>query len=469
MQTVFSHVIRKRYSQEYENIATDALAYILESSEAARAGMTGLLRGLVAEMPDLRFVTQQSEGAIRPDMWGYDDHSVPRVYVESKFWAGLTDNQPVSYLRQLATYGPSTVLLMIVPDARKETVWRELGHRLQDAGIPVGDGEIACGAVAHAVATDLGPTLALATWSSVLSNLSDHLGDDPAAKSDLSQLRALCDTADTDAFVPMSPEELSDQRTPALILDLNAVWQAVVEVAITKGVLHVGKLMPSASPERIGRYAQFSGPTGVGIWIGLHFRLWRKFGGTPLWMVFTTTPFGQAYDVKPILDPWAAREGVCCVLEKGELVIALDIPPGEEKDQVVRSIVDRLRAIAPLLQVLDPSSDLVDDPEPPALPDDLRDFVDACAWTYASTTPEWPHEYIVRNRVDDALFVRLVQHVRAHGYVGSFYTTPITYYDDRGRVYWTMGAPIDETIIINRCLVEDSYAYREAHGTLPGA
>ena len=37
MQTVFSHVIRKRYSQEYENIATDALAYILESSEAARA------------------------------------------------------------------------------------------------------------------------------------------------------------------------------------------------------------------------------------------------------------------------------------------------------------------------------------------------------------------------------------------------------------------------------------------------
>lgn len=101
MQTVFSHIIQKRFSQVNEDVATDALAYVLESSEAARRGMMMLLRGLVPEMPPLRFVTQRTKAAIRPDMWGLSELE-PRVFVENKFWAGLTDNQPVSYLKQLA-------------------------------------------------------------------------------------------------------------------------------------------------------------------------------------------------------------------------------------------------------------------------------------------------------------------------------------------------------------------------------
>jgi hypothetical protein len=34
-------------------------------------------------------------------------------------------------------------------------------------------------------------------------------------------------------------------------------------------------------------------------------------------------------------------------------------------------------------------------------------------------------------------------------------------------VYWTMGAPIDETIIVNRCTEEQTYEYRLRNGTLP--
>jgi hypothetical protein len=81
--------------------------------------------------------------------------------------------------------------------------------------------------------------------------------------------------------------------------------------------------------------------------------------------------------------------------------------------------------------------------------------------------PTWPHEYIVRERVDAALFVGLVEHIRAHGYEGKFYTKPITYFDEDGMVYWTMGAPVEETIIVNRCTKEQTYAYRLEHGTLP--
>jgi len=51
-------------------------------------------------------------------------------------------------------------------------------------------------------------------------------------------------------------------------------------------------------------------------------------------------------------------------------------------------------------------------------PPELRDFVDREIWTYAKTMPTWPHEYIVRDRVDEDLFVQLGHHIRAEGYEG---------------------------------------------------
>jgi hypothetical protein len=98
---------------------------------------------------------------------------------------------------------------------------------------------------------------------------------------------------------------------------------------------------------------------------------------------------------------------------------------------------------------------------------ELRVFVEQEKWTYAKTMPEWPHEYLVRDRVDKARFLAIVKHIRAHGFEGRFYTKPITYFAEDGMIYWTMGAPIEETTIINRCKEEDSYENRETSGTLP--
>ena len=81
--------------------------------------------------------------------------------------------------------------------------------------------------------------------------------------------------------------------------------------------------------------------------------------------------------------------------------------------------------------------------------------------------PKWPHEYLVRERVDETLFVKLVEHIRVNGYSGFFYEREITYYDEDGLTYWTMGAPINETVIINRCIKENTYESRLANGLLP--
>ena len=102
-----------------------------------------------------------------------------------------------------------------------------------------------------------------------------------------------------------------------------------------------------------------------------------------------------------------------------------------------------------------------------SFPAELLDFVNGEKWTYAKTMPEWPHEYIVRERVDENLFIKLDLHIRANGYQRSFYQDRITYYEEAGLLYWTMGAPLSETIIINRCRKENSYENRLVSGTLP--
>jgi hypothetical protein len=104
---------------------------------------------------------------------------------------------------------------------------------------------------------------------------------------------------------------------------------------------------------------------------------------------------------------------------------------------------------------------------PESFPAFLRAFVDMAEWALAKTMPEWPHEYTVRSRVDEALFERLVTHIRDSGHEGRFYQRVITYYEEAGLVYWTMGAPLSETTIVNRCGSDDTYESRLARGALP--
>jgi hypothetical protein len=97
----------------------------------------------------------------------------------------------------------------------------------------------------------------------------------------------------------------------------------------------------------------------------------------------------------------------------------------------------------------------------------LKKFIATEKWTYAKTMPEWPHEYMVRTKVDENLFVEMVLHIRKEGYEGKFYSKAMIYFDQDGYTYWTMGAPIDETIIINRTQTENTYEQRLKNGTLP--
>ena len=101
-------------------------------------------------------------------------------------------------------------------------------------------------------------------------------------------------------------------------------------------------------------------------------------------------------------------------------------------------------------------------------PDDIKNFIDNAHWIFAKTYAKtWPHHYILRDRVDEDLFIQMVKHIRRYGYEGPFYNKKYIYFEEDGYVYWTMGAPIEETTIINRCTKENTYEYRLKMGILP--
>ena len=361
MQTVFSHIVQKRFSQEGEDVATDALAFILDSSESARNGMIKLLRGIDPSLPALRFETQLAEGSIRPDMWGLDGGQ-PRVFIENKFWAGLTENQPVSYLQQLAEHTQPSVLLVVAPETRVQTLWRELGRRLQEGEITATDRRAAAG-ILHSATTDIGPVLATTSWTRLISALELEVADDPAARSDLLQLRSLCVAADSDSFVPVSLEELTNQRTPAFMLQLGSILQLSCDLAESEGVSRNRQLRPMSNWNGFGRYM---GLFGGDPWFGVHFGLWKTHGSTPLWLILhqnllewlseeSSTP------VRPLFESWAAESGafITAFQKFGRmgngLAIAVDITAGEDKDLVVRNVVDQLKAIGDVVSVPNPT------------------------------------------------------------------------------------------------------------------
>ena len=119
-----------------EDIATEALAYILNESSASRQALDSLLRDGGVNVPPITGVKTQVNGprGIRVDLvCNSDGNQRPPVLIEVKFSATLTRNQPNNYLQWLLDNGNESVLLFIAPEARIKLLWPELKGRIQKA------------------------------------------------------------------------------------------------------------------------------------------------------------------------------------------------------------------------------------------------------------------------------------------------------------------------------------------------
>ena len=91
--------------------------------------------------------------------------------------------------------------------------------------------------------------------------------------------------------------------------------------------------------------------------------------------------------------------------------------------------------------------------------DRIQEFVSKYPWTFAKTYADFaPHEYYVKDKLDEEGkedFVWFVEFIRDYGFTCNFAGKQYIYFELDGHYYWTMGEPIEETIILNRCKADD--------------
>ena len=79
-------------------------------------------------------------------------------------------------------------------------------------------------------------------------------------------------------------------------------------------------------------------------------------------------------------------------------------------------------------------------------------------WIFAKTMPGNPHWYTLRKHWKDADFCYVVSAIREHGYSEIFKGRRYIMFDINGMKYWTMGAQLEQTILINRAkILQDAF------------
>jgi hypothetical protein len=282
-----------------ENLATGALAFILNRSARARQALAAEVlqltgRALLLERVEAQ-VALDEEG--RPDLRLLDGVGGLLGFVEAKFWAGLTEAQPVAYLRHLAETGGG-VLVVLAPDRRLSMLRAELLDRCRHAEM----GMEAVGASSLRV----GPVdLIMVPWNRLLRVVAHAVADDLAVASDVQQLAGLVTRFEEDGFLPLTREELDDIAVPRRVADLSALVGDIVQSALDAQLLTVRNLRPSSSVDGIGRYVAFA---RAGAWIGLSFWCWRTRGRSPLWLRFRPTVWGRADELRWVLQSWSVLD-----------------------------------------------------------------------------------------------------------------------------------------------------------------
>ena len=191
--------IAVRHTVGMEDVTTDALSFILNRSNSAKAALSEFLGDndglLPIEKVDTQFFLESSYSYPDMALWAAEDNL--SAFVEAKFWADLTHNQPVSYWEALPT-GRRSVLLFVAPQARVDDdyLWNQLSDRLRDGGhrlSPAVRGE----SVISALEPGGLRRLILTSWDLLLKKLAQRIKQDGDAQAgfEIAELKGLARAA----------------------------------------------------------------------------------------------------------------------------------------------------------------------------------------------------------------------------------------------------------------------------------
>lgn len=271
---------------------------------------------------------------------GLDNQGEQRLVVEAKFWAGLTDHQPITYLGRLPKDGG--VLLFVAPAARLDLLWGELLRRCEEAGKLGVPNELEAHAVRRCAMPD-GTHLALVSWRALLDYLMGRVeaAGDRNTLGDLEQLQGLCEHMDSTAFLPLTSEEITDTQHYKRVLQFNDLIDELVPALVNRGVADTTRLTAVSKKSIYGRYLRFH---GYGAYLSCDLQRWTTLALTPFWLTFGQSFEGRCpKEVVEALAPLAALSSPrMFIVDKDLPTIPLFVSPGMTKDEVKAEVLAQL-------------------------------------------------------------------------------------------------------------------------------
>ena len=366
--TLLAHLSTK-FTGRTEDIAVEALGHILSSSEAARKGLVDVLRKDGVEISEISRADTQRKGdqGGRPDLACYSSGDVS-LLIEAKFWAPLTSNQPVTYLKSLPDDRPSA-LLFVAPETRFVPLWAELRRRIEEAedvSITLGESVVRDGI--HATTVGYERKLVMTSWAVLLGHMESRASDagDGAAQNDIQQLRGLAVRADAETLLPMSKEQLGPEL-PRFVTHMNRLVDDATTRAAACG--WIVKKKQSARRNGYRRNIRFLPsvsslpdgwePAGFYQYLGVEFDLWRRFRDTPLWILFPGPGNWGIFRKKLYARQEKQLNPIDFIDDENLGAIPIYLRMGVEYDAVVEGVVQQIKRLSDLLKEGEDPSDTV--------------------------------------------------------------------------------------------------------------
>ena len=327
--------IARRHTVGREDVATDALSFILSRSNSARRALSNLLGD---DRGPLQVAAARPWGADAlvaiPDLACYDEDDNLIALIESKFWASLTHHQPVTYWERLPVDRPA-VLLFLAPDYRIDSgsLWDSLIDRLHSAGHELGPADRR-ESLLTASAKVGQQRLILTTWNLLLEKMALRAKDDGDVQAgfEIAELQGLA----TDVTAAENPRR--DENLKKLIADaLKPVEQS--------GWANTDGLRVGQGFEFYGRHLRLAGASA---WLGIDYKAVKQVPGKPVWLAFYNDPNASVSQeaVRSRLGD-LAEPGF--VWGSGYTCVPIALTAGADTGATLDAIVDEVERIAKLI------------------------------------------------------------------------------------------------------------------------
>ena len=332
--TLLSFVARQ-HTSALEDVATNALFFILSRSESARAALSEFLGDEHDPLPIEKAQPWAADehGAV-PDLTCRDADGEVVAFVEAKFWAPLTHHQPVTYWEELPDDMPS-VLLFLAPDYRIDqgSLWDELVGRLHKEGHQLGPAVRRESLVAASAKVGK-RRLMLASWRLLLDSMAERTKKegDTQAHFQIADLQGLTDAA-ISGDNPKRDENLKQLIAEAMNRLKQSGWANTDRLSVGQG------------DDFYGRYLRLAGASA---WLGIDYRAVKQIPDKALWLTFGhySDASVKFHAVRAALGSEAAPE-----LEwpRGDVRIPIGLPVAGDSEATLDAMVGELERIAGLI------------------------------------------------------------------------------------------------------------------------